>query len=124
MDAPKAKKVIVEHLEQRGIPFVDVGMGLTLTENDSLGGIVRVTASTKEMRDHVRTKNRISFAGEENNLYAQNIQIAELNALNAALAVIKWKKIVGFYADLRREHFSAYTLEGNLLISEDTDLPT
>jgi antirestriction protein ArdC len=27
-----------------------------------------------------------------------NIQIAELNALNAALAVIKWKKLCGFYA--------------------------
>ena len=29
--------------------------------------------------------------------YNRNIQIADLNALNAAFAVIKWKKLFGFY---------------------------
>jgi hypothetical protein len=32
--------------------------------------------------------------------HGTNIQIAELNALNAVFAVIKWKKECGFYADL------------------------
>ena len=35
--------------------------------------------------------------------YERNAQLAELNALNAALAVIKWKKIRGVYNDLERE---------------------
>jgi hypothetical protein len=39
--------------------------------------------------------------------YDGNIQIAELNSLNAALAVIKWKKLCGFYNDRKAEHFSA-----------------
>ena len=47
------------------------------------------------------------------------LQIAELNALNAALAVIKWKKLAGVYLDLEHEHFSAYTLDGNAMINED-----
>ncbi len=54
-----------------------------------------------------------------NNDYSQNIQIADLNALHAALAVIKWKKLVGFYLDLEKEHFSVYASSDNNLINED-----
>jgi len=62
-------------------------MGVYLT-GDSLGGIVRTTTSTPKQRDHVRAESRISFsAGDGNNEYDRNIQIADLNALNAALAV-------------------------------------
>jgi hypothetical protein len=32
----------------------------------------------------------------------RNIQIADLNALNAALAVVKWKKLYRFYVDLEK----------------------
>jgi hypothetical protein len=51
--------------------------------------------------------------------YSTNIQIAELNALNAALAVIKWKKLAGFYQDLDFEHHCSYTIGGNMLRNED-----
>ena len=46
-----------------------------------------------------------------------NAQLAELNALNAALAVIKWKKVRGFYNDLMREFNSEYVIDGNKLIN-------
>ena len=52
------------------------------------------------------------------NEYDKNIQIADLNALNATLAVIKWKKLFGFYADHEHEHFSTYTIDCNLLTSD------
>jgi hypothetical protein len=117
MDAGEEKGLVIEKLETIGAAFVDVGMGLEL-DDGSLGGILRVTASTPDKRDHVR--NRISFAGGgEKNVYATNIQINELNALNAALAVIKWKKIRGFYRDLEREHHSTYTTDGNMLLNGD-----
>jgi hypothetical protein len=112
-----AKKLIVEKLEAFGLPFVDVGMGVYLSEG-LLGGILRVTASTPAQRDHVR--KRISFSDDaDRNEYDVNIQIADLNALNAALAVIKWKKLVGFYQDLDHEHHSTYTIGGNMLLNED-----
>jgi hypothetical protein len=112
-----AKKLIVEKVEEFGLPFVDVGMGVYLSEG-SLGGILRVTTSTPAQRDHVR--KRVSFAGDaDRNEYATNIQIAELNALNAALAVIKWKKLAGFYQDLDCEHHCTYTIGGNMLRNED-----
>jgi hypothetical protein len=118
MDKGKPKKAIIEKLEQLGIPFVDVGMGLELSEGDCLRGIVRTTTSTKDKRDHVRQNHRISFEGEGNDIYP-NIQIAELNAMNAAFAVVKWKKLFGFYADQFREHFSAYTIDCNAMVNED-----
>ena len=117
LDRGEAKKLIVERLEEYRIPFIDVGMGLYIGEG-SLGGLVRVTCSTDEQRDHVR--DRISFSDNDaNNEYTQNIQIADLNALNAALAVVKWKKLCGFYLDLENEHSSVYTIDGNALRNED-----
>jgi len=112
-----AKKLIVEKLEEFGIAFIDVGMGVYLSEG-SLGGILRATTSTPGQRDHVR--KRISFSDDaDRNEYDVNIQIADLNALNAALAVIKWKKLMGFYQDLDFEHHCTYTIGGNMLRNED-----
>ncbi|WP_438332250.1 ThiF family adenylyltransferase [Burkholderia pseudomallei] len=116
MDAGEDKRAVVQKLEALGVPFVDVGMGLELVDG-SLGGILRVTASTPQKREHVHA-GRISFAGGgERDIYASNIQVADLNALNAVLAVIKWKKLRGFYRDLEGEHHSTYTTDGNLLLN-------
>ena len=119
VDCGEAKRPIIDKLEELDISFIDVGMGLELVDNRLLG-VVRVTASTLDKRDHVRGKKRIGLSGDgADGVYSRNIQIAELNALNAALAVIKWKKLFGFYLDLENEHFSAYTLDGNLIVNED-----
>jgi hypothetical protein len=113
------KQLIVETLEDAGVPFIDVGMGVYRTD-DALAGVLAVTTSTPEQRGHVRDKKRIDFSDTEgDNDYDLNIQIADLNALNAALAVIKWKKLFGFYADLEHEHYAAYTMDGNHLLNED-----
>ena len=120
MDGGQTKQAVIEKLEAHNIPFVDTGMGLQLNDN-SLLGILRVTTSTPTKREHVRAQNRISFTDEENNNeYSQNIQVAELNAMSAALAVIKWKKLLGFYTDLEREHHTTYTIDGNHISNEDT----
>lgn len=113
------KRSLVEHLELRGRSFIDVGMGLYQTEH-GLAGTVRVTTSTPLMRDHVWDRQRIPMSADHpHGAYATNIQVAELNALNATLAVIRWKRIFGFYADLGREHFAAYSIDGNHMINED-----
>jgi hypothetical protein len=40
--------------------------------------------------------------------------------LGTANAVMKWKKLRGFYRDLEREHHTVYQIDGNTLTSEDT----
>lgn len=117
IDSGEAKRFIVEKLEEFDIPFIDVGMGVDIV-GDSLRGIVRLTTSTREHRSHFR--QRVSLADAQGNGdYDRNIQIADLNALNAALAVIKWKKLCGFYLDLENEYHCTYTVDGNMLLSED-----
>jgi hypothetical protein len=116
IDSGDAKRLIVENLEAFNIPFIDTGMGVELVET-SLRGVLRVTTSTSHKRDHFRA--RVSFAETANDDYERNIQIADLNALNAALAVIKWKKLSGFYFDHLNEHHTTYAVTSNNLVDED-----
>ena len=113
------KRTIVRALHENNVPFIDVGMGIYL-ENEALGGILRVTTSSLEKRDHIEADGRIPFSGvEAKDEYDTNIQVADLNALNAALAVIRWKKMKGYYHDFEHEHFSTYTLDGNAIDNSD-----
>lgn len=113
VDGGKAKKLIVETLECAGTNFVDVGMDVQIGES-GLTGLLRVTMSTSDKRDHFRSE--VAFGdGSADDDYATNIQIADLNALNAALAVMKWKKLYGFYHDYNNEPSSTYTIEMNAL---------
>lgn len=119
IDNNTAKKMIVSALESFSVSFIDVGMGI-YTVSNSLGGIIRVTASSEGKTEYIHEKKRIPFGdGEVPNEYKNNIQIADLNSLNATLAVIRWKKLAGFYLDLEKEHHSTYTIDGNILQNED-----
>ena len=118
-DSGAAKRLISAKLVEYGVSFIDVGMGLW--ENDGvIGGSVRTTTGTPEKHDHLR--RRISTAGGEadrDDPYGENIQVAELNALNAAFAVIEWKRLVGFYDDDEREHNSTYSIGGNCVFRDE-----
>ncbi|KAA6489942.1 ThiF family adenylyltransferase [Agrobacterium sp. ICMP 7243] len=116
MESGPEKRAIIEKLEALGTPFIDVGMGL-YSKRYSVGGILRSVLSLPDNRNEARS--RISFASDDaQNEYDRNIQVADLNALNACLAVIAWKKVRGFYFDLGRERFVSYTI-GNSLLSKD-----
>jgi hypothetical protein len=118
-DGGEGKEDVIRALEERNIPFVDVGIGIQLV-GDRLLGVVRTTTSKPGMRGHLRA--RVSFGdADAGNEYASNIQIAELNALNAAQAIIKWKKLRGIYVDLEGEHHSTFTIDGNSIINDDQE---
>lgn len=120
IDDGAAKRAIIEKLEKKNVPFVDVGMGIQVVPDaDMLIGTIRVTTGTERKRDHIG--KRVSLSGPvENQDYDRNIQIAELNSLNAALAVIKWKKLYGVYQDLEDEHHSTYSVNVNVLTSDES----
>lgn len=116
VDRNSVRSAIINYLLQTKIPFIDVGLGVNMV-NDSLIGTLRVTTGTPGKNDHL--SNRIAGEDNVNNEYATNIQIADLNCLNAVLAVIKWKKMVGFYQDLEQEHHSTYSINVSQLLNED-----
>jgi hypothetical protein len=115
IDKGRPKKDIVAFLAAIGASFIDVGMGLFVGDNNLLG-IQRVTASTPSNRESIN--KHVSFDDGNDDDYASNIQIADLNMLNGALAVIKWKKLCGFYQDMEHEHHSTYTINVNQMLSE------
>jgi hypothetical protein len=109
MDKGALKKKLFEFLVAKGTPFIDVGMGI-LRIGDALRGTIRVTTGTPTMHEHL--VKRVSMKdNEEEDAYKSNIQIAEANALNAALAVIRWKRLFGFYIDQENEHHTQFSLD-------------
>jgi len=116
MDSGQTKKQIVGELVSKQIPFTDAGIGIQQSDHHLLG-ILRVTTNTAEKHDHL--EKRISFAEPDDDAYSTNVQIAELNMLNAALSVIKWKKLAGFYLDAEHEHHTTYSIDGGMLLNED-----
>ena len=80
------------------IPFIDVGMGLS-RKRGPLSGMLRTTHYPTEDAGLIRERGSAPLADHPDDEYRRNIQISELNALNACFAVIRFKQIRGFYLD-------------------------
>lgn len=96
VDKGSSRSSIFDLLISKGIPFIDVGMGLN-RKNNSLNGMIRTTFYDIANASSVRKMKWAEEYENQNDQYRNNIQIGELNALNASLAVIKYKQIRGFY---------------------------
>lgn len=96
VDKGEARKEIFDLLMHLEIPFIDVGMGLNRTKGP-IDGTLRTTYYSKEEAQERRKMGLSPMMDHPNDIYRNNIQIAELNALNAALAVTKYKQLRNFY---------------------------
>jgi hypothetical protein len=96
VDKGSSRSGIFNLLISKGIPFIDVGMGLS-RKNGSLNGMLRTTYYSAEHGQMMRDKGLAELADTPDDLYRTNIQIGELNALNACLAIIRFKQLRGFY---------------------------
>ncbi|RYE53510.1 MAG: hypothetical protein EOP48_14245 [Sphingobacteriales bacterium] len=116
VDKNSVRGFITQELIKLKVPFIDVGMGVNQV-GDELIGTIRVTAGTSEHFEHLQ--HRIGTEEFADNEYATNIQIVDLNCLNASLAVIRWKKMVTFYQDLKKEFNNLYFTSTGKLLNED-----
>lgn len=98
VDKGTARAEIIDLLISKGIPFIDVGMGLN-RKRGPIAGSIRTTSFSKEAAARVRSEQLVPTHDNPDDIYKANIQIAELNALNACLAVVSYKKRIGFYVD-------------------------
>lgn len=118
VDKGSVRKLIIEALEQQETCFIDVGMGVNMTDDgEHLWGTCRVTTSCPTTRKQAAAS--IPKVDRNEELYGSNIQIADLNCLNASLAVIKWKRWSSFYFDDRSEHESTFNLSLNQLSNKE-----
>ena len=121
VDSDPVRASLVRLLEARGLTFIDTGMGLiTVAGGQQVQGQIRVTTSTPGTRGPARRHlpDESATDGQPDDAYRTNIQMVELNALSAALAVVRWKKLRGFYADTESETTSIYTVDGNAIIND------
>ncbi|MDZ4661480.1 MAG: ThiF family adenylyltransferase [Pseudomonadota bacterium] len=120
VDKGSSRSEIFDLLIGMKIPFIDVGMGLN-RKSGLLNGMLRTTYYSTEQGDYIRNKGLASVIDDPNDLYRNNIQISELNALNACLAVIKFKQLRGFYFE-ESPIFNLLFEVGDLKTAEDSEI--
>ena len=87
-------------------------------QDEMLTGIVRMSPVTSDNFNQAVKNISFSDTTADGNEYATNIQIAELNSLNAAMAVIRWKKTFGFYRDASCEYYQGFSIATGEMIIE------
>lgn len=98
VDKGSSRAGIFDLLISMGIPFIDVGMGLN-RKRGPISGQLRMTYYSAEQGQMIRDKELAPLVDSAEDVYKTNIQISELNALNACLAVIRFKQLRGFYVE-------------------------
>ena len=116
VDSVNVRNSIAGYLTDNKIPFIDSGLGINLSHNNKLIGLVRITTGFNEHYSHI--KDIFNGNDVKDEVYLSNIQIAELNAMAAIYAVIKWKKMLGFYHDTFQEINSVYSIDNNDIFNE------
>ena len=96
VDKGSSRAGIFELLISKGIPFIDVGMGLNRNRGP-ISGLLRTTYYSAAHGQEVREEDLAPLTDDLDDIYRTNIQISELNALNACLAVVRFKQLRGFY---------------------------
>jgi molybdopterin/thiamine biosynthesis adenylyltransferase len=97
IDHGPSRGLIASYLVARGIPFIDVGIGVDkVPAKVQLHARARVTLVTPQTADLVAT---LPTSDDTEKAEYDNIQLVELNALNAMLAVVRYKQFLGFYTD-------------------------
>jgi molybdopterin/thiamine biosynthesis adenylyltransferase len=120
VDKGSARKAILDLLIAKNIPFVDVGMGLKRVQG-RISGTVRTTYFPRDSGQTVRDSRYVPETDRPEDVYKSNIQIAELNALNASLAVLRFKQLRGFYPGPLGKENLLFTLDSLSLDSPDED---
>jgi molybdopterin/thiamine biosynthesis adenylyltransferase len=91
VDEGPARHLIVDWLSTSGVPFVDCGMGLNRS-TVGLSGIIRITGIDRKAYEDNVGSVRLPVENAKEDEYRTRPQITELNALNAAMAVIRFKQ--------------------------------
>jgi hypothetical protein len=118
VDKSEGRRLILEALPGSTATMIDVGMGVRMNSAQALLGQCRVTVVAPER--HPEAIATLPLEGEDDaNLYMTNIQVADLNALNAVLAVEAWKKQSGFYASVTPAYLVAYATASSTLATAE-----
>ena len=108
VDSSHARRLIADVLATSNGVMFDTGMGVQMNAASELFAIVRLSTLDSESAVEAARSMPMS-SNDDNNLYGTNVQVGDLNCLNAYLAVEAWKKRFGFYFGRGRPHLTTYT---------------
>jgi len=114
VDHGPSRGIIARFLVEQCIPFIDVGIGVDKRADvAALIARARVTLVTPETAHLV---DELPTADDSAEAMYNNIQMLEINALNAMLAMIRFKQYLGFYAAYEHPDVIKYVSSWNTLV--------
>jgi len=111
VDDGPSRQTIAQGCHSASVPFVDVGMGLNKGVN-GLYGFVRVAGGERGDFEKLNGSQYLPAQNAHDQEYRNQPQIAELNALNAAMAVIRFKQHMGFFDRLTDSPAAVFDVAG------------
>lgn len=109
VDDGPSRRFLIDWMSSEDIPYVDCGMGLNRSFGGTLNGVVRITGADRGAYDRTVDTPYLPTVNPKDAEYRKQAQIIELNALNAALAVVRFKQHFGLYE--RIDDAAWYTFE-------------
>lgn len=116
VDSGAARRIVADHLVPLGVPVFDTGLGMVVSGE----ALIAQTRVSSLIPGDTSAYGRLPFGerSDDDDPYRKNIQTSDLNDLNALLAVIRWKRLCGFYHDQQGETHSIYSVNTNTLANK------
>ncbi len=92
VDDDEARSIVCSAMEDVGIPFVDVGLSLSRTDNSQVYGSIRIVNALSHDAAWRKAIPQVGQSGQE--IYGR-LELPDMGALAAGLAVQSWRKMRG-----------------------------
>ena len=114
-DSPR-QDIVYSALSEAGVPFIDSGVSITL-DNCAVRGVVTTSAYAA---GSLAWKDAIPNARVEGNVPGyRNVQLQEVNALAASLAVMEWRRRTRQYVSESISFLHKFRLETPRIVAAD-----
>lgn len=113
VDNGPSRGVISRYLVDQRIPFIDVGIGVD--KRVDVAALIARARVTLVLPGTSHLVEELPTADDSEHAVYSNIQVLEINALNAMLAVIRFKQYLGFYAAYDHPEVIKYVSSWNAL---------
>ena len=121
IDNARVRNEIANYLIQNNKKFINSGIGVSLREG-GLAGIIRISYGEPNRYDYLNDAFDETNEAGEDDIYRDNIQIAELNAFAAMESVFRWKQSMGFYQDVVKTYDLQFVIGKNKIIYNDPNI--
>ena len=116
-DSPR-QDVVYSALSEAGVPFIDSGVSITL-DNGAVRGVVTTSAYAAGCLKWKDAVPNARVHGDHPGY--RNVQLPEVNALAAALAVMEWRRRTGQYVSDSTSFLHKFRLETPRVVAHQTD---